>query len=257
MARKSSKSYSPASELRVSSAALDRRWPSVSEELRAELGFGRGDLSVHPEYAEDIVAAGFVGRACEVVERHRGRNSRVAPLSAIGNGSLMAWLGFHEAWESKPGKMYAFHHVSLTVHVGYTGDPIKPQIFRSEWPGFRAWSASGVGFQSPGVGHPHWQFDAMKTLYDSDISLRDKILARLREEAVTVEFVPPIEARDAVTALQELALDRIHFASAAPWWLSQMESPYGVHMNAPPNADALLRWIVGCVSYIRQELKRC
>jgi hypothetical protein len=257
MARKSSHPYSLATELRISSAALERRWACVGDELRAQLGFARGALRVHPEYAADIVAGGFVGRACEVVARHRGRASQVAPLSPIGRGPLMAWLGFHEAWESKPGKNYTFHHVSLTVHLGYEGDPVKPQIFRSEWPGIRGWSTSGLGFQSPGAGHPHWQFDAISTLRDAEASLRDRSLARLRGESVAAEFGPAMVSRNIIATLHETALDRVHFASAAPWWLPQHDRPYDLHMNAPPDADALLRWTVACVAYIRQELRRC
>ena len=252
MAHKSSQRYSAPAELRISSAALQRRWPLLSDKLRLLLGIAQRDLQILPEASTEVITAGFVGRACEVVERDRGHPAPVAPLLQLRRKDLMAWLGYHEMWESKLSNMFAFHHVSLTVHLGYLGDPIKPQIFRSEWPGFRAWTPGNVGFQSPGAGHPHWQFDAMKTFRDAEVSL-----ARLRDEPVLTEFNPAVMSRNVITDVQDTVLERIHFASGAPWWLLPREGTYAVHMNAPSDADSLLRWTVGCVAYIRDELQRC
>lgn len=257
MARKSSPPFSPLSELKISLAALERRWISLTRGLCIQLGRAEGEILVQADYAPTSVTAGFVGRACEYVERDRGGNSPVAPLCSIRQGSLLFWLGFHEVWENRPGNSYAFHHVSLTVHLGYEGDLLKPQIFRSEWPGIRGWSGGGIGFQSPGAGHPHWQFDALRTIYKARTDQKDKTLARLRDEAVAVDFDPASVTRDVMTEVQQIALERVHFASAAPWWVSLGDRPYGLHMNAPRDQDALFRWIMECVAYIRQELGRC
>jgi hypothetical protein len=257
MARKYSPSYNSVSELKISSVELERRWRLLGERLRIELGLAPGGLLVQPDYALEIVAAGFVGSACEVVERHQGRHSPVAPLTSVGRGSMMSWLGFHEVWESRPSKSYVFQHVSLTVHVGYQGDVVKPQIFRSEWPGVRGWTAGEIGFQAPGAGHPHWQFDAMRSVRDYNVGLREKSLARLRHESKAEEFSPSNLTPDILADLQEMTLERIHFASAAPWWLLQHDRAYDLHMNAPSDPEGLLRWIIACVAYIRQELKRC
>ena len=257
MAPRSSPPSSALSELKISSAALERRWLSLTKGLCTQLGRTQGELFVQADYASNSVAAGFVGRACEYVERDRGGNSPVAPLCSIRQGPLLSWLGFHEVWDSRPGNSYAFRHVSLTVYLGYEGDLLKPQIFRSEWPGIRGRNAGVVGFQTPGAGHPHWQFDALRTLHEIRTDQRDRSLARLRDEPVPVEFDPATVTRDIMAELQGIALDRIHFASAAPWWLLAGERPYGLHMNAPSDQEALLRWILECVAYIRQELVRC
>jgi hypothetical protein len=171
---------------------------------------------------------------------------------------LKAWLGFHEVWENGPRNICIFHHVSLTVHVGYEGDPIKPQVFRSEWVGVRAWQAGVVGFQSPGAGHPHWQFDAMKSVRDINEGQKSLSLARLNEKITPEEFDPTTMTENILTDFQYIRLDRIHFASAAPWWLlPDKHESQPLHMNAPPDSNALIRWTLACVTYMRQEFLRC
>jgi hypothetical protein len=258
MARKSSQHSSDAAvELTISAAALQQRWISLSNQLRTEMQFSLSDLMILPEYVANGVTAGFAGRVCEYAERILGGPSPVAPLSRIGHTSLRSWLGFHEMWEQKSGKIFRFHHVSLTVHLGYEGYLPKPQIFRSEWPGIRSWSSAEMGFQSPGAGHPHWQFDAIRTIKDADSAQKERSLAKLREELAVEEFKGAEAADDPISDVKQVALDRIHFASAAPWWLPNADRPYGRHMNAPPDAGALTRWTVQCVAYLRQELARC
>jgi hypothetical protein len=86
---------------------------------------------------------------------------------------------------------------------------------------------------------------------------KEKSLAKLREEEnVAGDFSAGLET-DIFGDIKQLALERIHFASAAPWWLSNVNQSHGLHMNAPPGIDALVRWTVQCVSYVRQELARC
>ena len=257
MARKSSQhSNDAAIELTISAAALQRRWISLSDQLRAEMQFSLSDLRVAPEYVANRVTAGFFGRVCEYAERNLGSPAPVAPLTQIGRGPLRSWLGFHEMWEQKSTNTFIFHHVSLTVHLGYEGYSPKPQIFRSEWPGIRNWSSAGIGFQSPGAGHPHWQFDAIRTISDADKTQKERSLAKLREETAVEDFNSG-EVTDAISDVKRMALDRIHFASAAPWWLPSAHRPYGLHMNAPLDSGALTRWTVQCVAYLRQELARC
>src|SRR5260370_23461081 len=112
-------------------------------------------------------------------------------------------------WEQKSTNTFIFHHVSLTVYVGYEGYSHKPQIFRSEWPGIRNWSSVEIGFQSPGAGHPHWQFDAIRTIDDADKAQKERSLARLREETPVEDFNSG-EVADAISDLKGMALDRIH-----------------------------------------------
>jgi hypothetical protein len=117
----------------------------------------------------------------------------------------------------------------------------------------RDWDRSGVNFQSPGAGHPHWQLDLLESL------------AAMRGRA---EFEPDgvdhVEDFDALVAaptlgdrLSRLTVERMHLASAAPWWAMQ-PGPYGAqHLNAPVSQDELTRWFVASVAYLAQELSRC
>ena len=161
MARRSSaNSNTRSSPLVASRIALDSRWRIMTQSITEVLGLSYGTLQVKADYVEDGVWSGFVGSACERVRRHRGPDAYVAPLAELPRG-LKAWLGLQERWEidERNRRQFSFRELSLTVHFGLPGDPLKPQIFRSEWPGLRNWSGAGIGFQSPGVGHPHWQFD--------------------------------------------------------------------------------------------------
>jgi hypothetical protein len=246
------------SPLTVTRGALDRRWIMLTEAVRQEIGLDRDAVVIHPEYVGDGVWAGFVGRACETVERQRGRATPVAPLSEIGGDGLKAWLGFQEVWDAQPtGQRFNFRHLSLTVHCGYGGDPVKPQIFRSEWSGIKSWPGSGLGFQSPGAGHPHWQFDVAESLRSTP-GPREESLLQLSEPTVRVEEFPPAMAQiDVISAVRALTLERMHFASAAPWWDVPNEAGAPSHMNAPSDEEGLFRWTLRCIGYIRQELTRC
>jgi hypothetical protein len=256
MARRSSPRSDAIGELTISAAVLERHWAELEDQLRSEMQLSPSDLVLVQEHVANRVTAGFAGNVCEYVDRNLGGRSPVAPLAKIGGGSLHSWLGFHEVWEEKSHRNFAFHHVSLTVHLGYEGYEPKPQIFRSEWPGVRNWSSSGIGFQSPGAGHPHWQFDAVRSLGDAEEMQKEKSLAKLRDGIVVEHFGAALET-DVLGDIRQIGLERIHFASAAPWWVAPADQVHGLHMNAPSDSDALVRWAVQCVAYMRQELARC
>lgn len=237
--------------LRANKSQLDQRWPKLGVILAECTGHTSRDLAVEADYQASGVWTGLVGNKVERIDRNRGR-ANVAPFVEISD-DLMTWLGYQEVWDAESGRYpYAFRQASLTIHVGELGDPIKPQLLRLEWPGLRDWDRSGVGFQSQGAGHPHWQID---------------VLESLRNKPRTVTFTPDSEAHveefdePSTLTLSEriraLSLERMHFASAAPWWLKD-PSRYGMHqLNAPDSRDALSRWIKSAVDYIRQELSRC
>jgi hypothetical protein len=255
MARKSSP-HSSWPEVRISAAGVERRCILLSDELRTRFQLARDDLVVRSDVAGDIITASFFGHACEPARRERGRSANVVPLATMRRGSLKFWLGFQEAWENTSGKSYSFHHVSLTVYLGYEGELSKPQIFRSEWPGIRRWHDEQIGFQSPGAGHPHWQFDALRSIQDIDSKNKETSFARLLDSDTTIEFSPSTISNDILLAARGVSLEKMHFASAAPWWKNE-GAGRELHMNAPENAESIFRWILASVSYIQQEIKRC
>jgi hypothetical protein len=155
MARQPSQiSEPPLAELRTTKGGLERRWLSLSSELGLILGCNSQQLRIDAEAQSERVWAGLQGSACERVKRNRGGAALVVPLLALQR-NLFAWLGLQEVWDIESGpRPYIFRQLSLTVHLGYVGDPIKPQALRLEWPGVRDWNGAGLSFQTAGAGQP-------------------------------------------------------------------------------------------------------
>ena len=252
MARKSQISKDLPKPLESSRGALDRRWRALNESISAILGIPDRGVQFEADYQSGGVWAGLVGRACERVDRERGAAAFVAPLLELPK-ELVAWLGIQEVWDEVGAQRYIFHHLSLTVHFGFVGDPLKPQVFRSEWAGFRDWTGGGAGFQSPGSGHPHWQFDLNSSLRAISSMNRE---APFERAGHTEEFKVGGDEVDVLALVRCATLERMHFASAAPWWKAGTEA-YGSHMNAPMNEASLTNWLLESIRYLRQELGRC
>ena len=156
-------------DLRASRGALDQRWLELNRMFATNLGLRHNSrqLSVEIENAEDSVWAGFTGIACERVTRNHGGTTWVAPLCSMPS-DLLAWLGWQEVWRKTAGlKTFQFRNIGLTVYIGRQNEALKPQFLRLEWPGISNWSGSDLSFQSPGAGHPHWQFDLLQSLKNS------------------------------------------------------------------------------------------
>lgn len=252
MARPASQSLSPPPELRATKGALDQRWIELKGLIAAALELDLRQLRVDADYQSDRVWVGLQGAACERITRDRGGASWVAPLCEMPS-NLFAWLGWQETWELTTGQRpYRFKNMGLTVYLGKRHEAIKPQFLRLEWPGITKWEGPEVSFQSPGAGHPHWQIDLMRSL----------------AQYHPADFQPdPVErVEDFEDALQEpeiddlvrrLSVERMHLASAAPWWLPAQPGDFGHHMNAPSDLPALNRWLNQSILYLRQELARC
>jgi hypothetical protein len=171
---------------------------------------------------------------------------------------LKAWLGLQERWEidERNRRQFSFRELSLTVHFGLPGDPLKPQIFRSEWPGLRNWSGAGIGFQSPGAGHPHWQFDFQALFRERQPGMPDPVKGF--EEERTEDFeAEAAQEPDILMLVRAITIERMHFASAAPWWIHNAGALRPIHMNAPQDDAGLTRWLLACINYLKQELMRC
>lgn len=238
--------------LRASKAQLDQRWANVDEILATSMGHRPREIAVDADYQAGGVWTGLRGVSVERIDRNRGR-ATVAPLLPLPD-NLYAWLGYQEVWDLETGpRPYAFRQVSLTVHVGEPGDPLKPQMLRLEWPGLRDWDRSGVGFQSRGAGHPHWQIDAFESLHEQ----RDFADFQVDPAEEVEDFEKALAIPSLTDRVRALAFEKMHLASAAPWWTSQ-PAEYGVHhLNAPANQVELSRWLMAAVEYIKQEVSRC
>jgi hypothetical protein len=239
-------------QLHASRAVLDRRWVELTSIVGATLELDRPRLRVMPDYQDEGVWVGLVGTACERINRNRGGATFVAPLCSLSSG-LKAWISLWEVWEAsgRPGS-FTFRELSITVYFGLTNDPLKYQAFRAEWPGIRDWNGSGFSFQSPGAGHPHWQIDVLQTLRE----VRDQESFTAGSTNLVQDFIEETTESDLDALFCSIGLERMHFASAAPWWAVQSVSTRP-HMNAPAEERGLTRWMSGCLSYLKQELRRC
>lgn len=236
--------------LRARRAQLDQRWGKIGDILNSGMGRRTREIQVDADYQPGGVWTGLRGAAVERIDRNRGTAS-VAQLLHLPD-NLFAWLGYQEIWDLEGGRTFAFRQAGLTVHVGEEGDPLKPQLFRLEWPGLRDWDRSGIGFQSPGAGHPHWQIDVFESLHEQRGSTKfDPDLGEEVENFDVAVIMPTLSGR-----IRALTFEKMHLASAAPWWLSR-PAEFGLHhLNAPASQEDLLRWLAAALAYIKQELSR-
>jgi len=256
MARQASRSSSaPPVELSASTAVLEQRWLTLNSLITKALALPNDarQLRVDADYQSDGVWAGLVGSACERISRNQGGATWVAPLWELPSG-LVAWLGWQENWEIPISRRnYRFKNMGLTVYLGKRNEAVKPQFLRLEWPGYAKWSSGNqASFQSPGAGHPHWQIDLIQSLSD------DRAAVGFEPEAEEIVEDFEVAAREPTVndLIRRLSVERMHLASAAPWWLPAA-GDVGHHMNAPPDLQALNRWLNESIAYLRQELGRC
>jgi len=76
---------------------------------------------------------------------------------------------------------------------------------------------------------------------------------RFGEQETVIEFdghTAPLEGAD---LLRALTVEKMHLASAACWW----RPPEVPVAHLPETVADLNRWIIGCVTYLRQEASRC
>ncbi len=238
--------------LRASKSQLDRRWAMLGGLLSDSLDRPARAIVIEAEYLAAGVWTGLRGNDVERITRNRGAASvvRFAPLPE----GLAAWLGYQEVWDQEGGRVpFAFRQAGLTIHVGEVGDPVKPQLLRLEWPGLRDWDRSGVGFQSLGAGHPHWQVDLFESLH----ALREPATFEPELIEATADFGALPDTPSLPDRIAGLTFERMHLASAAPWWSDRPAEFALHHLNAPSDEAALSRWLGCAIDYVRQELSRC
>lgn len=227
--------------------------------LRTVLEKGN-ELSLDETWSQETVTAGLVGPCCERIMRNRGGSDNITNILSV-TPDLYAWLGYNESWAYSGmvggAKSYSFRQVSFSVYLGWKGDAVKPQIFRAEWAGYAEWSKGNFGFQAKNAGHPHWQFDALESvLRKTEADDAELFLALLKEEAEepeAEEFVPHTSDNAIFDIVRAQKLSRMHFASAATWWLPEAQRK---HAHNPTDVRQLRDWSSSTLTYIIQELDR-
>lgn len=243
---------SPAGPLLQSRGQLEARTHSVSLALAKLLGASSASLQAHIEFVAQAAVTELQGAATEHIRaRNWGRGTHVTELCDLGAVGP-AWVGLREKWEFAETRgnrpFYAFESASITVYAGEAGAVEKAQILRAEWAGFL--SRGGIEcFQAGEAGHPHWQIDVFETLRG------------MEEDAPRFGELPPARpfsagrsSEDYKTNLKATPFERFHFASGAHWWLPDSEGASRQQHTPRDDAD-VTRWILGSISYIREQLQ--
>lgn len=234
-----------AQEPNLSVSAFSQRCKSLAVQFGSAIGVSTGELVFAPEISSTSAFMTLGGRVSEVIERNRGRCHHVIPIAQVTE-DIHIWAGYRECWQKLSTEHnFRFVEGGFTLHLGRPGELTKPQILRSEWVGRR--SRAFIEH----AGHPHWQLDVLES-FRANVAAAP---ARFDDPVprVAVEFnaePPPLEGAD---LLMGLTMENMHLASAAHWW--RLHGATVAHQ--PDSVDELDRWVLGCVTYLRQEAGRC
>lgn len=249
--------------LEVSEGAIKTHWQMFSRELAKIEPTCLPQTEVAGNFVSDLAFGTMSGPAVELTERRRG--GRVAALPIIFDGRhSQFWVSYREQWAFAGRERYHYRSADLTFFQGQSGEA-KQQLFRAEWPGFADWGAGAVGWQAPGAGHPHWQFDALENYVSAEARRAevDRLVSILRAPGEELE---EFGEEDVVTAT-ELSMEAgpdirwtgMHFASQARWskqaWYGNPED-LSAHTTAPANPKEIRDWAVSVLAYAHHELRR-
>ena len=234
--------YEP-KEPKLSTAAFEQRSKALAVKLARTLDKATGEISLPSDISSHRATLSLGGRASELITRNRGKH-RVIALCDI-TSDVHAWIGYREFWQRKgTERNFRFVEGGFTLHVGRVGELKKPQILRSEWIGRRS------DMFGNDAGHPHWQLDVLESARKAVVEP-----AKFAEDhTVPVEFgLVGEEGSFGESLLFGLTVERMHLASAALWW----RKPSVPIAYPPENVADVDRWILGCTTYLRQEVRRC
>ena len=226
--------------------AFSVRCANLASKLSPALSEKREQVACGHEIPDPEAFIFFSGPAGEIIGRNLGEKQKVLKLCAISE-EFFVWVGYREHWR-RGGSERNFRFVSagFTFYVGRIWERYKLQFMRSEW----------VSKRSPefnqGIGHPHWQVDAIETIRRHQRQEQPSFGSEPGDASVLPRLDNGPNNQDIETLLK-MRIERMHLASAAAWW----QTPPAQIAHSPKSIGELDHWIVGCISYFRQELKRC
>jgi hypothetical protein len=202
--------------------------------------------------------------------RGRGGYVPIVPLFASRGEDIDYWISIYQNWRESPRpriRSFLYHTTSLTVFFGSATSIEKLQLFRAEWPGIRMRPDGELEFESPGAGHPHWQFDVYQSRANQVEVERQRLaeLGRALEEIVEVEEFGEMvveELNNDELSERDMSMERLsrmHFAQHAAWSVNPWEGNVMVtasHARCPMEIKEILNWTLSTVIYIQNELKR-
>lgn len=228
-----------------------------TENMLSELVNAGPSMRLDAKRVSNTVYAELIGGGCEKTRRNMGgREVRVAPIMDVGH-ELWAWLGYREEWDYEKVRNnreeYIFNSASLTIYFGLKEENYKPQMFRAEWV---RWGKDGFDRSAGEAGHPHWHFDALKSLHSG---VKDGTFTGIGHDGQGNDAGSNENDMDQqiVNNTWDLifrkSVDRIHFASAGYWWGEALR--HG-HAHSPERPEDLREWLRGSISYLSSELNR-
>jgi hypothetical protein len=198
------------------------------------------------------------------LERRFERRSNVAKGVPFLMGPEMSpryWVSYFERWNRIDArKSIEFHTSSLTFYLT-EGERAALQIFRAEWPGFRDWSTGNAGWQAPGAGHPHWQFDAVSHFIEAEEAEAARLTAlqRLTEQpAIDFSVALAIQAKKPIPSM-DASWSSAHFAMQTKWSVLGWDGSTAdcqSHASSPTELHEIRRWVLATTRYCRHELLR-
>lgn len=249
--------------LDASEGAIRTHWNVFTTELRKLRLVGLPRTEVTGNFVSDLAVAAMSGPTVELTERHMGGRVEALPISFDGRPSEF-WVSYREQWALVTARRFRYRSADLTFFQGRPGGQ-KHQLFRAEWPGFADWGGGAPGWQAPGAGHPHWQFDALRTYVSADVRRAEveSLLSVLRKPSDQLEEFGE-EELDAVSqlsleAMPDIAWTGMHFANQARWskqaWHGDQED-VSAHTSAPGTPKEIRDWAVSVLAYAHHELRR-
>ena len=144
-------------------STIEAHWSHLQESFRKLPVPDAVQLIIKPSWTSETGLAFVTGPSAETVRRERGGRVSVNPLLLTAESAY--WFSWRERWDRVAGAKspWRFRESGITIFEGQVST-LKTQLFRIEWPGFALWKEGTLGWQAPGAGHPHWQFDALLEL---------------------------------------------------------------------------------------------
>ena len=161
----------------------------------------------------------------------------VVPFLQLGLRQF--WLAVALEFEFHQG-VYDLANVSMLVFEGEAYDERKSALMRAEWD-------CNQPKTPPAHAQPHWH------IYPSRLSKQiEEDRAEFGEKSEAVAFVPEVDGVDSNSErnLKWDRAERFHFAMSARWANEGNES----HV-AEMTSGGLLKWLEGCLRYIRSEFE--
>lgn len=220
-------------------------------------------LRIEVVVSQGVLFGSLVNEMFDKTMRERGGQVPIVMLVGGSAREKPIWVSWTEVWrEGSRRRRFIYHTTGLTVFRGDRKEQQKIQLFRAEWPGVRAVVEGEPQFEAQGAGHPHWQFDVLRSIQVN----AEAELERRRVESVVADTTPvedfeieKMPSNQVPIDLAEFRWTRVRFASLADWPVTPWNGNPGIvrqHARGPASLVELHNWVLSTLRYIRREVQR-